>query len=497
MIQRIFKVLYGVVSLIILFLYCTSCRKEEDFLTDTTAKVEFSRDTLRFDTVFTTQGSATRLVKIFNRNDKPVLLSKVYLENQNASKFNLNVDGIPGKQVNNVEIESKDSIYIFVEVTIDPDAPLSVSPFVVEENLLVELNGNTQKLILEAWGQNANYIPNSKNSNGLAITTCDFGSMTWNDPKPYVIFGVLLIDSCTINIPAGTKIYVHGGIANNSFGKYSDGLIYVLSNGRLNIQGTKENPVTIQGDRLEKEFEDVPGQWAGIRFAPGSNNNVIRFAEIKNSIVGMRADSASQVKVYNTKIYNTTSSGIIAEHCIFVAENCLVYNNGGNAFQSEFGGDIFLRYCTFGSYGNNQSALKLSNARCLDDFCQTFLIFPLSADVRNCIIMGSQNDELSLFNRNSNAQDFKLNMKNNIVKVKDILNQGQYPDFLSNTCISCINAKSNDKLFKNINKQDYQLDTLSIAEQKGIPISTIQKDILNEDRDPTNPDIGCYEYIYK
>ncbi|HMW74256.1 MAG TPA: hypothetical protein PKD40_01300, partial [Saprospiraceae bacterium] len=224
----------------------TSCRKQQDFFKDSSAMVVFSRDTLSFDTVFTTQGSATRLIKVFNSYDQPILLSKVWLEKQNTSKFNLNVDGIPGRTVTDVEIEAKDSIYIFVEVTINPDDPVSISPFVVEENLFVEVNGNTQKVILEAWGQNANYIPNNTNSNGLAITTCNLGSLSWNDPKPYVIFGVLFIDSCTVNIPAGTKIYVHGGIANNSLGKYSDGIIYVLPNGKLNIQGTKENPVIIQ-----------------------------------------------------------------------------------------------------------------------------------------------------------------------------------------------------------------------------------------------------------
>lgn len=493
---RIIKLLTAFLVISAFLIEITSCRKQEDFFMESSATVGFSTDTLSFDTVFTTQGSATRLVKVFNHYDQPVLLSKVYLENQGASKFNLNVDGIPGRQVDNVEIEAKDSIYIFVEVTINPDDPVSVSPFVVEENLFVELNGNKQKILLQAWGQNANYIPNNTNSSGLAITSCQLGSLTWNDPKPYVIFGVLFIDSCTVNIPAGTRIYVHGGIANNDLGKYSDGIIYVLPDGRLNIQGTKDNPVIIQGDRLEKEFKDVPGQWAGIRFAPGSKNNIIRYAEIRNSIVGVRADSASQVRIYNTKIYNTSSSAVIAEHCTFVAENCLFYNNGGNAFQSEYGGNIFLRYCTMASYGNNQPALKLSDTRCLDQFCNTFVTYPLSADVQNCIVMGSQEDELSFVNKSTNPADFKISMKNNIVKLKDFLKPNAYPDFFDKICLSCINAKSSDKLFKDIGKQKYQLDTLSIAEQKAVPIPMITKDIDDADRDPVVPDIGCYEYQY-
>ena len=493
---KILRFLIGIFFISLFFIEMTSCRKQQDFFKDSSAMVVFSRDRLSFDTVFTTQGSATRLIKVFNSYDQPILLSKVWLEKQNTSKFNLNVDGIPGRTVTDVEIEAKDSIYIFVEVTINPDDPVSISPFVVEENLFVEVNGNIQKVILEAWGQNANYIPNNTNSNGLAITTCNLGSLSWNDPKPYVIFGVLFIDSCTVNIPAGTKIYVHGGIANNSLGKYSDGIIYVLPNGKLNIQGTKENPVIIQGDRLEKEFSDIQGQWAGIRFAPGSKNNIIRYAEIKNSIVGVRADSASQVRMYNTKIYNTSSSGVIAEHCIFVAENCLFYNNGGNAVQTEFGGDIFLRYCTMASYGNNQAALRLSNTRCLDQFCNTFATYPLNADVQNCIIAGSQEDELSFLNKSQNQADFVLKMKNNIVRAKDILKQDAYPDFFDKICNSCISLKPSDKLFRNISKQMYQLDTLSVAEQRAVPIPLITKDIEDADRDPVTPDIGAYEYQY-
>ena len=491
---------YTVVGLalfiMMLVIAISSCRKDQNFITDSTAMISFSKDTLRFDTVFTTQGSATRLIKVFNKNDQPIKLSKVYLEKSTNSLFNLNVDGIPGKLVKDVEIEAKDSIYIFVEVKINPDNPESISPFIVEENLFVELNGVTRTIVLQAFGQNANYIPNNMNSNGVAITTCQLGNISWDDPKPYVIFGVLLIDSCTLNIPAGARVYVHGGVSKNSFGKYSDGIIYFLGNGRLNVQGTKDNPVIIQGDRLEKEYADVPGQWAGIRFATGSVNNNIRYAEIKNAIVGIRADSSSQVRVYNSKIYNTSSSGVLAEHCIFVAENCLFYNNGGNAVQSEFGGSLFLRYCTLASFGNDQPALQLSNLRCLDATCINFLINPLSADIQNCIITGSQSDELRLIDQSGQAADFKLNLKNNIVKVKNLLNNNVYPDFLNTMCISCINAMPNDHLFKDLSKQNFELDTLSIAENKATPLNLIPKDIRDELRDVMTPDIGCYEYIY-
>ena len=109
----------------------TSCQRD-DFTTEPGIKLNFSVDTLRFDTVFTTLGSATRILKVYNDNDKAVRISEIALQEGNQSFFRLNVNGIPASEISNVEILSNDSLYIFAEVTIDPDQPLSFSPFVIE-----------------------------------------------------------------------------------------------------------------------------------------------------------------------------------------------------------------------------------------------------------------------------------------------------------------------------------------------------------------------------
>ena len=44
-----------------------SCRKEEKLTRSTSAKLEFSVDTVIFDTVFTTIGSATKQLKVYNQ----------------------------------------------------------------------------------------------------------------------------------------------------------------------------------------------------------------------------------------------------------------------------------------------------------------------------------------------------------------------------------------------------------------------------------------------
>ena len=234
----------------------SGCTKEQIF-DGQQAKLSFSVDTLHFDTVFTTQGSATRYVKIFNQEDENVILDKISMQNEAQSFFNINVDGISTISAENVEIPANDSIWVFVEVNIDPDDPVSVSPFVIEEYLQLEYKDQIETVLFEAWGQNANYL-NSRDSKGaISSLTCNLGQFPFDDPRPYIIHGILVVDSCEIVIPEGTDIYIHGGIAINEFGIYNDGLIAFLGEGKLTANGTAENPITIQGDRLESNFSDA------------------------------------------------------------------------------------------------------------------------------------------------------------------------------------------------------------------------------------------------
>ena len=115
------RVLFAFAALILLVI---ACRKTDDFTTDSAAKLAFSSDTLRFDTVFTSIGSATRSLKILNRNNKAVRISKIYLANKTKAVFNLNIDGVSGRSFTDVEVPAKDSIYVFAEVTINPNDPL-------------------------------------------------------------------------------------------------------------------------------------------------------------------------------------------------------------------------------------------------------------------------------------------------------------------------------------------------------------------------------------
>ena len=151
-------VLVGFLVLAIVAFY--ACKPDTSLLADTTAKLKFSSDTLRFDTVFTQIGSATRFFKVVNTYNKPFRINKISITNQTGISVKLNIDGIASKVFTNVDVPANDSIYVFAEVTINPNAPLSTSPFVANEYINFETAGGTQKVVLEAWGQNANYLPN-------------------------------------------------------------------------------------------------------------------------------------------------------------------------------------------------------------------------------------------------------------------------------------------------------------------------------------------------
>ncbi len=500
----------GIIFTVLLIFGMSSCFRDEfEFTTDGNAKLEFSLDTLRFDTVFTELGSATRFFKIYNRNDKAIRISNIFLESGNETRFRMNVDGIPGNAQRDVEVLANDSIYVFAEVTVNPDDPLSVSPFVIEDRIVFETNGNTQLVQVEAWGQNANYFPSRFNKGVQVRLTCNDGRVVWDNPKPYVIYGVVAIQDCELVIPAGARVYVHGGVARDTvinnmqdtaLNVYNDGLLLIESGGKLTIQGTKENPVIIQGDRLEENFLDAAGQWNGIVIGRGSRGNLIEYATVRNSRFGIFVDSTAELTARNTQIYNTASSGLIGFHSNITAENCLIYNSGATSVLLTLGGDYDFTYCTIASYGVNASALGMSNFFCYTSDCSVAAEFRLNARFKNSIIFGSQNDEIDLADARAGEDPLRFNVKfeDCVVKVRDLLTSrsGLYANFFEDICKPCINGQRSDPLFVDANDDDYRLDTLSLADGMAKPIlfpRVVDIDLEGAMRDAMTPDIGCYE----
>ena len=243
------------------FAFCffmASCKKDS-FITSEFARLTITADTLKYDTVFTTTGSITKSFKIINENNQKLRLAKVKLMGGATSAYKMNVDGTATNEINNLDIDANDSIYVFVSVTINPNA--ANLPFIVRDSILINYNGNTRYVQLQAYGQNANFLSNR------VIT----GNVVWTNNLPYVILGSIRIDTtATLTIQPGCRIYSH---ADAPF----------IVDGTLTVNGTKAGNVIFTGDRLDENYKDLPASWPGIYFRGYSKNNVLTYAVVKNA----------------------------------------------------------------------------------------------------------------------------------------------------------------------------------------------------------------------
>ena len=95
----------------------TSCI-EDAFTHSASDQPSFSTDTVRMGQLFTLDASPTHRFIVYNRHSKGLNISQITFSDDPNSTFRMNVDGISGRQFNNVEIRAHDSIFIFVEATL-------------------------------------------------------------------------------------------------------------------------------------------------------------------------------------------------------------------------------------------------------------------------------------------------------------------------------------------------------------------------------------------
>ncbi|HAN17535.1 MAG: hypothetical protein A2X13_02965 [Bacteroidetes bacterium GWC2_33_15] len=454
-----------------IFCFTFSCEKD-DFYTSSDVKLKFSNDTILFDTVFTTIGSSTKKLVVKNPYTKSVQISSISLAGGETSPYRLNIDGLSGTKVNNIELRSKDSLYIFIEVTIDP---LNHNlPMVVNDSILFSINQKVQDVDLISWGQDV-HILNSK-----IIQT-----ETWINDKPYLIYNYLFVDTAsTLTIEQGVKLHFH-----------KESRMYVA--GTLVCNGTFESPIIFEGDRLEKIYEDIPGQWDGIWMLPGSRDNAINFTEIRNAIIGIQVDTLASLDkptlmLSNSKIENMTSTGLYAQGTTIEAFNTLIANCGQFTAALTLGGSYEFNHCTFANYwgySTRSTPSVLLNNYYIDIHGNT-QVRPLNkAFFGNSIIYGNKETEIIL---DENATgDFNYYFDHSLIKVDANFNTSD-PDFFENI------LKNEDPKFKDPYEYNYKLDTLSIAKDYGkIEIGQqFPLDInLNNRTIDNGPDLGAFERV--
>jgi hypothetical protein len=465
-------------------LILSACKK--DILnTNPDFKLAFSNDSIIFDTVFTSLGSATHRLMVYNPSHSKIIISHIRLEKGSASDFRINVDGESTYDKQNVEIRGGDSIYIFARVTIDPNN--AANPFVVEDRLLFNTNGNKQSIKLVAWGKNARYILADHHSPGFPaykIVADSLENVQWTNRKPIVVYGYAVINSYgSLNIAAGTKIYFH----KNSG-------LWVYANGKLTVSGTREHPVVFQGDRLETDYASLPGQWDRIWIMEGlaGNDDVIKNAIIKNGFVGIQAESffkknQNKLLLENVIIENMNGAGILSKNYTIDGQNLVVANCGGYSLALTGGGNYHFIQSTLVNYWpysiRNNPAVMLTNF--LPDSNNHPVPFPMHFTLGNSIIYGYNDNEFGTSMVAGADSAYYLN--HCLVKTRLKMDN---PAYFNNI------LKNKDPKFLNIEDQDYRIDTLSPAIGRGDPAigAAAPFDLLGNPRGQT-PDLGAYQFV--
>lgn len=462
-----------------------SC-KDDKFIDSGNLNLKFSTDTVMFDTVFTTIGTITKNFTVYNPNNQKIRLKAIYLAKGRESNFAINVDGEHGPLVNNIEIDKKDSIYIFVEANIDPNR----DEMVEKDSIVFESENSKADVKLVAFGQDVILI------NGQHLST-----QTWTSQKPYLIYNYAFVDeNNTLTIEAGTSVHFHYGSS-------------LIIDGTLNVTGSTEQPVVFRSDRLEPFFKDKSGQWGawietetggiyllgGLHFTQKSKNNSIDNAIIENAIIGIQMDSVQSehspgLRINNTIIRHMNLIGILAKTSSIESHNLVVNDCGMHALSLLLGGNYWFNHATIANYtpytSRTTPAVAIGNYY---KYEEQIFVYPLErCNFTNSIIYGKHG---------SNQSEL----------VVDLIEQNSanyYFDYciLQATAIDTTDASHFGKIikteqgvnFKDIGKYNFELDTLSPAKDTGLleygNLSPL--DIKGNSRTAdSKPDLGAYERL--
>lgn len=361
----------------------SSC-EEHYYVSEDAPVLRFSVDTLSFDTVFTTVGTVTKQVKVYNPYNEPVLIPSVSLGGGRQSRFRLNVDGDTSLVSKNVVIGPHDSIFVFVQANVNPNA--ATEPFLIEDSICFNFENHQARVVLNAFGRNAVYhYP--EQGRYYSIIDCD----NWDHSRPHVIYGYAVVDSAsTLRLFSGDEIYLA-----------DQALIWVYREGSIVVEGTPSRPVLFTSVRHDGHYESLPGQWNYIWISPGSTDNRIDWAVIENGYVGLLVDSVVNdkptLRITNTIVRNMSHAGILANGSYVIGDNLLVANCKTAAVALQRGGNYCMNNSTFVNYWRydvrKSPCVVLNNYK--TDPYNTNLIYPVDleqAAFNNCIIYGNYAD---------------------------------------------------------------------------------------------------------
>ena len=501
--NKIFRI-YCVLGFLGLWMMA-SCADDESFSSSKADLLSFSTDTVKLDTTFSNVPTPTKTMWVYNRTNKGLRCSNIRLEQGNQNGFRVNVDGTylgqtSGYQTRDVEIRKGDSIRVFVELTSPKQQ--SNEPQKVEDNLVFTLeSGVQQKLALHAVTWDADL-----KENGVEVKSGEEVVLGEKDEEgyqmPIVIYGgIKVAEGGTLRLPAGATIYFHENAGIEVAGK-------------LLIEGTAEEEVTLRGDRIDHMFDYLPydrtpGQWQGITLKPSSHNNEFSFADIHSAYNGVMIEADENVgeevnenegedvgeqplvqklSMKNSTIHNCQGYGMSVKYAKVQLENCQISNTLKNCLYV-LGSDVEVNNCTFAQFypfdGNRGSAIG-------------FMAPMEKLDVKNSLVTGYADDEVVWTPVDGKPLNFTFD---HCVLRTEEMTSDEYKDKF--TKIVYEDVKDEEKKFGENHFRlldtdnliyDFRLSKTSAAIGTADPITALPADRYDKPRDKEKPDVGCFQH---
>ena len=363
-----------------------SCREDFDF-DPISSDLRFNTDTISVDTVYNHSKSETYVLKIYNPDDKDLVIPRIALAKGENSYFNINVDGQAGTTFTNVPIRKNDSLFVFVEIEAD-EAP--INPF-YDDEILVETTQNQQHVKLISWIEKAQ----------IHTANTTLSSANWNSNEAQVIEGNLTITN-NLTIDAGTKVYFKRGAS-----------LTIDNNATLNVNGSLGNEVKFRSSRHDTKYDSLPNQWNKIELKQNSVSN-INYAKIIGADTGLNVNEA-QLTINNSFVVNNQSYGILANNAKINGYNLIVNNANLAAFAVENGGEYTFYHSTFANYFNMIGTAGPAYSLYLSNYIDQTTNALTQATFANCIFYNQRTPNAVYLDKKDGAA-FNYNFDTNLFK---------------------------------------------------------------------------------
>lgn len=428
-----------------------ACSDNDSFTSSPSARLTFSVDTVKMDTIFSTVGSSTYTFWVYNHSSDGIRISSVRLKHGNQTGFRVNVDGSYldnslGSIVNDLEVRKGDSIRVFVELTA-PEENLDMARQVQDDLVFRLESGVEQNVVLRGYAWDAVMLRNKVITKDTVIQSV----------KPIVIYGVMVVAEgvkLTIN---KSQLYFHDGAGIDVFGNLIT------------------DSVLMRGDRLDHMFDYLPydrvsGQWRGLHFYSSSTDNYMVNTEIRNAMNAVICDSArlgndnQRLYMERSVVHNCKGIGLQLLNAYVGLKDCQITNTEGDCIVA-YGGAVLLEGCTVAQFypfkAERGVAIRFFNSYENNPYpLETF-------SCKNSILTGYADDEL-MGTQNAEEAAFNYDFENCLLRTPEVDDSVHFKNIIWEKPTDEIQGKKHFVLIDEENlKYDFHLDSLSIAKGLG------------------------------